>query len=113
MFHIGLILSHFGAIFDSCWAILGHFGPFWAILGYVLAFISDLGISVSWGFGGVADVFDAMFNYVCEVFFGVTVAFGLYFWWCMGGLLLLGILVVAWHVVSSLNMGPYFNCVSN
>jgi len=48
---------------------------------------------------------------VCNVvlasyFSGVVVAFDWYFWWCMGGLLLVGVLVVvAWHVVSSHNMG--------
>ena len=95
----------------------------------MLAFISDLGISVSWSFGfgstqGVAKntvqyiqrnqtlfgclahVFDAVFNYVCEVLFRVAVAFEWYFWWCMGGLSLVGVLaVVALHVVSSHNMG--------
>ena len=45
-------------------------------------------------------------------FSGVAVAFEWYFWWCMGGLLLVGVLVVvAWHVVSSHNMGRYFNGV--
>jgi len=60
-------------------------------LGDVLAFVLDLGISVSLNFasmqgvcktqrktaffGCVADVFDAMSNYVCEVFF-----------WCCGGI---------------------------
>ena len=39
-------------------------------------------------------------------FSGVAVAFEWYFWWCMGGLLLVCVLVVvAWHVVSSHNMG--------
>ena len=38
-------------------------------------------------------------------FSGVAVAFEWYFW-CMSGLLLVGVLVVvAWHVVSSHNMG--------
>ena len=46
-------------------------------------------------------------------FSGVAVAFEWYFWWCMGGLLLVGVLavVVAWHVVSSHNVGRYFNGV--
>ena len=47
--------------------------------------------------------------------FGVGVAFELYFWRCMGVLLLVGVLVVvvvmAWHVVSSHNMGRYLTCV--
>ena len=56
---------------------------------------------------------------VCNVVFAkyfsdVAEAFEWYFWWCMGGLLLVGVLaVVALHVVSSHNMGQYFNCVSN
>ena len=55
---------------------------------------------------------------VCSVvlasyFSGVAVAFEWYFWWCMGGLLLVGVLVVvvAWHVVSSHDMGRYFSGV--
>ena len=49
-----------------------------------------------------------MCNVVLASYFsGVAVAFDWYFWWCMGGLLLVGVLVVvvAWHVVSSHNMG--------
>ena len=46
MFDIGLILIHFGLVLGSCWAILG----------YVLAFISDLGISVSWTFGSMQGI---------------------------------------------------------
>ena len=61
-----------------------------------------------------------MFDYVCEVSFGVAVAsFEWYFWWCMGGLLLVGLLLVgvlarrgmAWHVANSHNMGRYLTCV--
>ena len=37
-----------------------------------------------------------------------------YFWWCMGGIFLAGVLaVVALLVVSPHNMGQFFNCVSN
>ena len=48
-----------------------------------------------------------MFLMLCLTMFAryfssVAVAFEWYFWWCMGGLLLVGVLVVvAWHVVSS------------
>ena len=58
-----------------------------------------------------------MFLMLCLTMFAsyfsdVAVAFEWYFWWCMGGLLLVGVLVVvAWHVVSSHNMGRYFNGV--
>jgi hypothetical protein len=58
-----------------------------------------------------------MFLMLCLTMFAsyfsdVVVAFEWYFWWCMGGLLLVGVLVVvAWHVVSSHNMGRYFNGV--
>ena len=58
-----------------------------------------------------------MFLMLCLTMFaryfsGVAVAFEWYFWWCMGGLLLVGVLVVvAWHVVSSHNMGWYFSGV--
>ena len=55
---------------------------------------------------------------MCNVVFAryfsdVAVAFEWCFRWCMGGLLLVGALaVVALHVVSSHDMGEYFNCVS-
>ena len=65
-----------------------------------------------------------MFLMLCLTMFaryfcGVAVAFEWYFWWCMGGLLLVGVLVVgvlvvvvvAWHVVSSHDMGRYFSGV--
>ena len=51
-----------------------------------------------------------MFLMLCLTMFaryfsGVAVAIEWYFWWCMGGLLLVSVLVVvAWHVVSSHNM---------
>ena len=62
-------------------------------------------------FGGV---WACVCNVVLASYFAdVAVAFEWYFWWCMGGLLLVGVLavVVAWHVVSSHNMGRYFNGV--
>ena len=61
-------------------------------------------------FGGV---WACMCNVVLASYFSdVAVAFEWYFWWCMGGLLLVGALVVvAWHVVSSHNMGRYFTGV--
>ena len=62
-------------------------------------------------FGGV---WACVCNVVLASYFSdVAVAFEWYFWWCMGGLLLVGVLavVVAWHVVSSHNMGRYFNGV--
>ena len=72
--------------------------------------------------GWIANVLTCycMFDYVCEVSFGVAVAsFEWYFWWCMGGLLLVGLLLVgvlarrgmAWHVANSHNMGRYLTCV--
>ena len=62
-----------------------------AMLGHLVIFTLGLGIafwvhakrgpknavSTKEKNGCVADAFHAMFNYVCEVFFGVAVAFGL------------------------------------
>ena len=93
-------------ILGLSWAI-GHFGvvEFWVHARRLQKnTVNKIQRKTSF-FRCVADVFDAMFNYVCEVFFWC-------FWWCMGGLLLVGVLVVvAWHVVSSHNMGRYFNGV--
>ena len=47
---------------------------------------------------------------LAKYFAGVVMAFQWYFWWCTGGLLLVGVLlVVAWHVSS--HMSRYFNGV--
>ena len=86
--YIGLMLGHFGVFCRLCWPLLGkswddHIG---LILGHVWA--------CAWNV-----VFARYFS-------GVAVAFEWYFWWCMGGLLLMCVMVVvAWHVVSSHNMG--------
>ena len=87
--YVSIMLGHFGVFCRLCWPLLGkswddHIG---LILGHVWA--------CAWNV-----VFARYFS-------GVAVAFEWYFWWCMGGLLL----VVAWHVVSSQNMDRYFNGV--
>ena len=71
-------------------------------------------VSVSIAQVRLCGVWACVCNVVLASYFSdVAVAFEWYFWWCMGGLLLVGVLVVmvAWHVVSSHNMGRYFNGV--
>ena len=59
------------------------------------------------GGGGQACIRNVAFE---RYFAGIAVAFKWCFWWCMGGLLLVGFLVVmAWHV--SCHRGRHFNCV--
>ena len=120
---------------ESCGEIVGTIfglilGLSWAILGYVLAFILDLGISVSLSFGSMQGVCNKyrkhkekqhvlavllMFLMLCLTMFaryfsGVAVAFEWYFWWCIS-CWWVSWWCVAWHVVSSHNMGRYFNGV--
>ena len=88
----------------SWWCIGGVPVVIWWCLGgvSVMYWCKPRGVSVS-----IAQVRNVVF---ARYFAGVAVAFERYFWWCIGGLLLVGVLVVlAWHVRS--HMGRYFNGV--
>ena len=119
IFDIGLILSHFVPILGSCWAILGYVLAFilfrcrW-VLGPCTAFVKKYTkhTEKQHVLALLLMCLVLCLTMFARYFSGVGVAFEWYFWWCMGGLLLVSVLVVvAWLVVSSHNMGWYFNGV--
>ena len=72
----------------------------------VMCWCKPCTLSVSIARVRLGGVWACVWNVVFARYFsGVAMVFEWYFW-CMGGLLLVGVLVVvAWHVVSSHNMG--------
>ena len=74
-------MDDFGVCVGLCWGYVGtscrlYFGLGHCILGSCKAWAKKRSEHKEKN-GCVANAFHAMFNYVCEVFFGVAVAFGL------------------------------------
>ena len=121
--HVGQMLSHVGicwgnvgtifhiyywAYLEPFWALCWPLSPTWAfqcrgvlVLGPHKAFAKKYSIykENKHFFGCLAHVFDAVFNYVCEVFF-----------WCWGGIWMVLLVVYGWSLAGGCLGGDGIAC---